>query len=1482
VSRTVDDKVVAMSFENHKFESGVRSTISSIDKLKAALHFGNAGKGLAGLSAAANRTDLSHISRGVDEIKGKFGALRIAAIAAMASIAARAANVGVNLVKSFTVTPVLDGLHEYENQLNAVQTILGNTKDAGTNLQDVNKALAQLNKYADQTIYNFGQMTKNVGTFTAAGVDLKTSVASIKGISNLAALSGSSAEQASTAMYQLSQAISAGRVGLQDWNSVVNAGMGGAVFQKSLLRTAENMGALKDGAVEIDKATGKATVNGQSFRESIMAKPGEKSWLTGDVLTNTLKQLSGDMTDAQLKAEGFSDAQIKAIQAQSKMALDAATKVKTLSQLLDTTKEAIGSGWATTFQILLGDFGEAKHLFTGLSTAIGGFVKTSANARNSVLKHWKNLGGRTLLISSLKQAFKDLVAVVTPIREAFRDIFPKKTARDLLASTKNFQRLTETLKPSAETVENLRRTFRGLFAAFDIGKQIIGGIFTALGHMLGAAGDGAGNILSLTGNVGDLIVKLDDWLSQGDKIHTFFAGLGDILSIPIHLIGTLTDKLNGLFSGGGDVAGGLTSSLGGMAEALKPGTKAINAANGAWNTFLETLNKIKNALKPVVDEIVNTFSELGDAIASGLEDGGFEKVFQVIQTGLIAGIFLTIKKGLAGGVNVDLGGGALKNVSKSLNVLKGSLVDIQKNIQAHTLLLIASAVAVLTVSVVALSLIKPDKLAKAMTAISVGMGQLVAALAILNKAVGTGGFARLPFVAASLILLAASIDVLAVAVTIFSKLSWEDLAKGLVGVGGALLIVTAGAQGLSRVGPQMALASVGLIAMGVALTILGGAVKIFSTMSWGDMIKGLAGVVLVLDGVALASRGISPQLLLIGPGIIALGIGLNILAGAVKIFGSMDMATLGKGLGAVAVALIAIGAATWLLPPHLPLTAAGLILVGIALTGIAGAVALMGNMDMSTLAKGIGGIAAALAVLAIGLTAMIASLPGAAALIVAAGALAILVPVIGALGKMKLSTIARGLGAVVVTMIAIALAGAVAAPGLIALGAALAILGVGLALTAGSVYILAKALVLLGDKGGKGIALMIASLTALVAILPKVIIQFVKGMVEVLAQVALIAPKVVDSVVKIIESLLEVVIRASPRMAKAAIALISAILKVFAAKAPAIIEAGWKLLLAFLKGIDNHITEVTKRGIDIALKFLKALAGKIPAIVTAGANILAALLKGIAKNIGKVVVAAGDIIIKLAGGLVKNLGRLVTAGVSILGKIISTITNNLGKILTLGTTIVVRLVKGIGNAAGRIATAAIGAATHFVNVMAREIPKHVDQMATAVIKMINRMAAVVRKREPEFIKAVGNLGIAIVEGIVAGMGGLGEAILKKIKDEITSLPGKGAKLIKKALSKVSVALPLPDGLVRKFGVTLTLMTAGFAGEFEDNFQKALVKIGGATNIETLHNLGNDLSTSFMDGLLSGIDRAAIDPIQQAGSDIVSRFNPIKQTLKTQS
>ena len=282
---SVDDKVVSMSFETSKFQQGVAVVLSGLDRLKAALQFPNAGKGIDDINAAANKTDFSKIHEALDGIKSKFSAMSVVALSVLANVANKAISAGANIIKALTLDPITAGFHEYEQNLNAVQTILANTGAAGTKLKDVNSALNQLNKYADLTIYNFGEMTRNIGTFTAAGVDLKTSVESIKGIANIAALSGSNSQQASTAMYQLSQAISAGRVNLQDWNSVVNAGMGGTVFQRALAQTAVHMGTLSDGAVELKGKMKNVTIEGESFRNSISAKPGEESWLTSKVLT---------------------------------------------------------------------------------------------------------------------------------------------------------------------------------------------------------------------------------------------------------------------------------------------------------------------------------------------------------------------------------------------------------------------------------------------------------------------------------------------------------------------------------------------------------------------------------------------------------------------------------------------------------------------------------------------------------------------------------------------------------------------------------------------------------------------------------------------------------------------------------------------------------------------------------------------------------------------------------------------------------------------------------------------------------------------------------------------------------------------------------------------------------------------------------------------------------------------------------------------
>jgi len=447
MSKTIDERVVEMRFDNKQFESNVNQTMSTLDKFKQKLNLSGASKGLEEVGRSAKNVDVSSISSGLDSVKAKFSALQVMGVTALANITNSAVNAGKRLVSAFTIDPVKSGFEEYETQINSVQTILANTQKEGTKIGDVNKALDELNLYADKTIYNFTEMTRNIGTFTAAGVKLKTSVSSIQGIANLAAVSGSNAQQASTAMYQLSQALAAGKVQLMDWKSVENAGMGGQVFQDALKKTAKEHGVAVD---EIIKKSG-------SFRESL-----QKGWITSKILTETLgkmtksgaaeylAKLTGvtqkEITAAQKAVETNKDGSASYDKLAEKMAKsgkitkkealetlkmadtaeDAATKVKTFSQLMDTLKEAAQSGWSQTWRILVGDFEEAKDLFTPLNDFFSGIINNISNARNAMLK------------SALGKSFKKLGEEITAITKHI-----KKTADGVKEASKSLEKYGE-------------------------------------------------------------------------------------------------------------------------------------------------------------------------------------------------------------------------------------------------------------------------------------------------------------------------------------------------------------------------------------------------------------------------------------------------------------------------------------------------------------------------------------------------------------------------------------------------------------------------------------------------------------------------------------------------------------------------------------------------------------------------------------------------------------------------------------------------------------------------------------------------------------------------------------------------------------------------------------------------------------------------------------------------------------------------------
>ena len=419
MSKQVDERVVTMQFDNRQFEDNVKTSMSTIDKLKKALNFEKAGEGLEKVkdSINLNKINITGLSGAIDQVNAKFSALQVIGVTALSNITNQAMSMSKKMISALTINPVKDGLKEYETQMNAVQTILANTQKEGTNVKIVNKALDELNAYADKTIYNFTEMTRNIGTFTAAGVKLDTSVSAIKGIANLAAISGSTSQQASTAMYQLSQALASGTVKLMDWNSVVNAGMGGQVFQDALTRTSEH---LQTGAKAAIEAKG-------SFRESL-----QTGWLTTEVLTQTLDQFSTAAdTQAEYEAavkkfvsQGYSKEEAKQLADMAKTAGEAATKVKTFTQLIDTLKEALGSGWTTTWRLIIGDFEEARNMWTNVSDVLGGFINKMSDARNAVLESamGKGLSGIADKINSIVEPFQKAASTVTKTVDAVSDL----------------------------------------------------------------------------------------------------------------------------------------------------------------------------------------------------------------------------------------------------------------------------------------------------------------------------------------------------------------------------------------------------------------------------------------------------------------------------------------------------------------------------------------------------------------------------------------------------------------------------------------------------------------------------------------------------------------------------------------------------------------------------------------------------------------------------------------------------------------------------------------------------------------------------------------------------------------------------------------------------------------------------------------------------------------------------------------------------
>lgn len=1288
---SVDDRIVAMQFDNNAFQTKIADTIASLDRLKGSLDFANSKRGLDDLTLASKGFNLAGIGSAIEGVSSKFTAMGAVAFTVIQNITNRAIDAGIQLGKSLSLDQIIGGFQEYETNMNSIQTVLANTKSKGTELEDVNRALDQLNTYSDQTIYNFSQMARNIGTFTAAGIDLDTSVAGIKGIANLAAISGSNADQASTAMYQLSQALASGSVKLMDWNSVVNAGMGGEVFQKALFETGKALGTIKD--VPLTQTFDEWKAAGNTFRSSL-----EDGWITADVLTNTLQGFTGDLTEAQIKALGYTDAQTKEILEMGQVGKEAATKVKTLTQLISTIKESIGSGWSASFRIIFGDFEEARTLFTSVSDAIGGMVKASSESRNAMLQNWKNLGGRQVLIDGITQAFKALSGILKPISAAFHDIFPPITVVTLVNLTQGFKSLMERLTPTPAVAALLTRTFRGVFSIFSIGIEVVKGIAHFFGDLFDRfdkSDDPNKGILGFTAKLGDGIYALRQALVDGEGIKTFFETLatkiGDFVeglsfdnavAKVVELLEGLKSAVFGIFDDADpETPNALSEAMGKLGERFGWLTSLGHGLASAWEAIAGKFDTIKEKLGEFGKMIGESFSGLPVAISNAISNTNYDQALDTVNTGLFAGLVVMFKKFLGG--DAFNFGGVFKNVNKALGELTGVLSAMQTSIKADALLKIAGAVAVLVASMVILALIDSGALTKSMTAIAVGFATLVGVMEALDTLVsGPGAATKLALLSLGLIALAGALLILSVAIKLLSTMSWEELAKGMTAIVLLLTSLSIATHFLSENAGGMLRAGIGLIAVAIALNLLAGAVKLFSLMDWEEMGKGLAGIgagILILaGGLNLMPNGMITK----GIGLIAVAVALNILAGAVALFGNMEWETIGKGMGAIAAALLILAGAMALMPNGILLTlqGAGLALIGVGLVSISQAVQSLSSMSWPTLAKGIAGVAGVLAVLALAMLAMQGAIGGAVAITIASVGLIGLAKAVKAMASLSWGQLLKGIGGLALILGALAL-GALAMqpaiPALLGLGAALLLVGAGFALFGFGATAVATAFGILATAGTQGIATLSGALTVLAQHLPAIIAAIGDGIIQLAEKIVEALPGIIAGMGEVIVALLQVVIDSAPKLGETFVVLIHTALKAIRDTVPDFVATGFEVLLAFLKGIRDNIGEIVTVVVDIVTNFLDALALKVPEIIDSVYNLIIAIIEGVIDKLGDIasyLLPKGlELLQGLLDGIIEKALDVTNWFIELPGKILGWIGNTLSTLKDKG----INLIKGL-------------------------------------------------------------------------------------------------------------------------------------------------------------------------------------------------------------
>ena len=1448
MSREVDSKVVQMEFDNARFEQNVRQSMNTLTQLNKTLEMSDGTRGLENIADRAKNLQLDGISTAVDSIADRFSAMGIVGMNVLSNITNSAIETGKKIIRALAIDPIKTGLEEYELNMNSIQTIMAGS---GESLDNVKATLAELNTYADKTIYSFSDMTNNIGKFTNAGVKLDVAVDAIKGISNEAALSGANAQEASRAMYNFAQALSAGYVKLIDWKSIENANMATKGFKQELLDTAVELGTV----VKVGKQYKTVTTdnNGKvsdlfdsthNFNEAL-----SNQWMTTDVLIKTLQRYSDVNTEIGDKA------------------YKAAQDIKTFTQLTDTLKEAAQSGWSTSFSYIIGDFEEAKELWTLVNDKISTVLDNQANARNDLLKEWHDLDGRQDLINSFVNVWDGAQIIIEAVAKSFKEVFGSVSGKDMKSITErveqftaNFKKLSEQLSKSAfiknikssfkdlkSILDGLKEDFRTLFKGVTPGAKgvqniliFISEILSSITSFIGSAAKGIHSVIkgftsysgvfkNLKDTVGGvisifriLVTIFKNLFSSTDKsqykgLTEFGKLLGSIVDKILSFTGKVgraitelseyiaeTDSLKDIFSSIKNTIGSIFNPILSIFKKLREAFDSIFSSKDSGKQTGEKFKAVEESAKNLlghlskIQTIVNGFmkflKDVGEKISTAV--GPFvDGVRDFVKNADFEKFFKIFNQGLFAGILIGINkfiNGFGKNAKDGFG-LKGMLDSIKSIFDG-----LSDCLGELQKSVKANTLKK----------IAVSVGILAASLLILSLidpgklAISLGAITTL---FGELFGMMAGMGKLGKS----TKMNFDELGKmanGMVKISGAVLILSVAFKKLGSMDwKEYAVATAGLS------TILGeltGAMLLMSNFNGDKSVKSLIG----------------------------LAVALTIMGSAFKSLGSMDWGQYAVATAGISTVLAELVGATLLLSNFSgsEKSAGTMIALAATLTIMANAFKIFGSMKWDQYVVATAGMSTVLTEL-VGATIILSKFKGdksTGAMIVMAASLAIMAKAFKDFGSMKWSEYAVATAAMS-TVLTELVAALIIVSNFSNIGGAASLLAVSAAM-----LVLASAFKIFGSMSWEQFAVGIAAMGASLAILLGA--AAIASLGPVAAGLLILAGAIA-------------LIGAGALMAGAGLLAFATGLGMLVAIGGAGITVLTAGLLALIALIPAFMAAIGEGLVKLIESFVITLASSQDTILTGFAEMLLGMLDMILKYLPQFVDKGGQIIVGFLRGIADNMEDITTAGMDIIINFLRGVSDRIDELNDVGTEIIVKIIHGIGDRIDAIGTAATDVIVKFLASIQKNMKRITQAGWDLIIGIINGISDSVSKNMPRLRAAINRLGTTIKDEILKPLKNIGGSLLSKGHDAVNGFVNGVSEYASKIYDwGVSLASKLISGIKDKLGIKspsrVMRTLARFSGKgFVLGIKDYLGKVSGASV---------EMGSQFVEGMRSAISKAS--------------------------